>query len=54
MQENFKELHEAERKIDSKGRIVIPAEIRKSMNLKTGDSLWIQKDNKMILFYIEE
>jgi len=34
------------RNVDSLGRIVIPMEIRKSLNIKTGDPLEIYSDNK--------
>lgn len=55
MQENLKILKDIEnRKLDSKGRIVIPSSIRKSMNLSKGDKIWVKEDKRMILLYIDE
>lgn len=39
-----------ESKIDDKGRITIPSEIRKQMNIKSGEKFIFQvQDNKIIL-----
>lgn len=37
------------RKVDNLGRIVIPMEIRKAMDIKEGDILEINQDNKMLI-----
>lgn len=39
------------RRIDDIGRIVIPKEIRKKLNIEEGDPLefWLDKDNNIIL-----
>jgi len=40
----------AESKIDDKGRIIIPIEIRKLLNLKTGEKILFQvQEDKIIL-----
>lgn len=38
------------RKIDNLGRIVIPKELRKRMNIKKGDSLEIYVEGEKIIF----
>lgn len=37
------------RKVDNLGRIVIPMEIRKAMNIKTGDILEINQQGNMLI-----
>ncbi len=39
------------RKIDEMGRVVIPMEIRKTLDIKDGDSLEIFTDNDNIIFH---
>lgn len=39
------------RKIDEMGRVVIPMEIRKTLDIKDGDSLEIFIDNDNIIFH---
>jgi AbrB family looped-hinge helix DNA binding protein len=40
----------AESKIDNKGRVLIPSEIRKQLNLKAGEKILFQvQDDKIIL-----
>ncbi len=39
------------RKIDEMGRVVIPMEIRKTLDIKDGDSLEIFVDNDNIIFH---
>lgn len=38
------------RKIDELGRVVVPMELRKNLDLKEGDSLEIYVDGELIIF----
>ena len=47
---NCEEVKKLYRKVDKLGRLVIPKEIRKHLNIKNGDVLHIEiKNNKIIL-----
>lgn len=38
-------------RVDSKGRLVIPLELRKSLGIEPGDTLYVESDGKRILQY---